>query len=135
MHHHSVLTKLFLMFWSDTTAALWAKEPLLPGVYRVTVELSDAQVLSCPDRQMMEIQVCTCDRGGRCSADKTQQTSSSVSVGMPAIALMFLGLAFMSCKSTPTNTHTHKNTGFCIRYRTLSTDFPLSETQSKTEDV
>ncbi|XP_076135362.1 uncharacterized protein LOC143117500 [Alosa pseudoharengus] len=81
----------------DTTAAFWAKEPLWPGMYRITVEVSDAQGSTCPDRQTMEVVVCTCDEGGGCGfkAAANKQTSSSVNVGMTTIGLMILGLALI----------------------------------------
>lgn len=117
----------------DTTATLMAKEPLSPGVYRITLEVSDAQGLTCPDAQTLEIQVCTCDKGGRCDSKKSQeeQTSSSVRVGMPAISLMLLGVGFLLCKSSPTaaidtssqDKKDKRNIGTCIRCRTQSADF------------
>lgn len=93
-----------LCIFSDTTAAFWAQETLWPGVYRITVEVFDAEGLSCPDKQTVEVQVCTCDEGGDCSLRAAQQTGSSWNVGLPAIALMFLALALILCKSRHTNT-------------------------------
>ncbi|XP_062411298.1 desmoglein-2.1-like [Sardina pilchardus] len=82
---------------NGTAVALHPMEPLWPGVYMITVEITDAQGLSCPDKQALELEVCTCTDGYGCSlrgyfgADGS--SSSSVIFGASAIGLLLAGLS------------------------------------------
>lgn len=96
-----IVTKLCFISLADTSAAFWAKEPLWPGMYRITVQVLDAQGTTCPDTQTVELLVCMCEEGGGgggCGLKAAQQTSSSFNVGTSAIGLMILGLALLLCK-------------------------------------
>lgn len=109
MAPYSILTKLCFISLADTSASFWAKEPLWPGMYHITVEVIDAQGTTCPDRQKVELLVCTCEEGGGggCGLKAAQQTSSSFNVGMSAIGLMILGLALLLCKYIHPHSYTH----------------------------
>uniref|UniRef100_A0A673NI35 Si:ch73-74h11.1 n=1 Tax=Sinocyclocheilus rhinocerous TaxID=307959 RepID=A0A673NI35_9TELE len=51
---------------NGTTVSFHALEALWPGMYKLTVKVSDAQGLACPDSQKFEVEVCTCEKKGSC---------------------------------------------------------------------
>uniref|UniRef100_A0AAY4CUL9 Cadherin domain-containing protein n=1 Tax=Denticeps clupeoides TaxID=299321 RepID=A0AAY4CUL9_9TELE len=79
---------------NDTTARFQALEHLWPGTYHLTVQVSDAQGLSCPDPQKFELQVCTCAAGEGCSL-RASQLGTSSTIGAPAISLLLAGLGLL----------------------------------------
>ncbi|XP_041912962.1 desmoglein-2 [Alosa sapidissima] len=102
--HFSIISEQTTGPWeteklNGTAVALHPVEPLWPGVYTITVEVTDAQGLSCPDKQTLELEVCTCTDGYGCSlrgyrgADGS--SPSSVSFGAPAIGVVLAGLAVL----------------------------------------
>ncbi|XP_031430705.1 desmoglein-2-like [Clupea harengus] len=83
----------------DASAALWAEDGLWPGLYEVTFEIRDKQGLACPDRQVLKLEVCTCQGGLTSCALKQEQMQSGVTsskksseLGGAAVGGMLLGL-------------------------------------------
>ncbi|KAG9348066.1 hypothetical protein JZ751_004091 [Albula glossodonta] len=77
----------------DTSAILRAHENLWPGPYEVTLEITDQQGHACPDRQVMKVEVCTCDKNQVCGTRGGSGGDSPGAVfGAPGIGLLFLGL-------------------------------------------
>ncbi|KAF7690207.1 hypothetical protein HF521_012011 [Silurus meridionalis] len=78
---------------SDTTAMLKPIEAPWPGPRQVTLEIFDQQKVSCPDKQVLKVNVCTCDKSGVC-ATKAGETKGS-KLGGAAIGLLLLGLLLL----------------------------------------
>ncbi|XP_076135361.1 desmoglein-2.1-like [Alosa pseudoharengus] len=102
--HFSIISEQTTGPWeteklNGTAVALHSVEPLWPGVYTITVEVTDAQGLSCPDKQTLELEVCTCTDGYGCSlrgyGGADGSSPSSVSFGAPAIGVVLAGLAVL----------------------------------------
>ncbi|KAG7515027.1 Desmoglein-2 Cadherin family member 5 HDGC [Solea senegalensis] len=77
---------------NETTAALHSQEALWPGTYELQVEVSDNQGLSCPDKEVFHVDVCTCGTAETCYR-KLQTPSSELAA--PAIGLMFLAMCLL----------------------------------------
>ncbi|XP_058495080.1 desmoglein-2.1-like [Solea solea] len=77
---------------NETTAALHSQEALWPGTYKLQVEVSDNQGLSCPDKEVFHVDVCTCGTAETCYR-KLQTPSSELAA--PAIGLMFLAMCLL----------------------------------------
>ncbi|XP_042272827.1 desmoglein-2-like [Thunnus maccoyii] len=95
---------------NDTSASLRALRPLWPGQYRVSLIIQDQQGLACPDPQLLELHVCTCEEGGTCRVAGTnaqqaflwESSSTFGGVGLGAmilglLTLLFLGLLLITC--------------------------------------
>lgn len=87
----------------DTSASLRALRPLWPGQYRVSLIIQDQQGLACPDPQLLELHVCTCEEGGTCRVAGTnaQQAflwESSSTFGGVGLGAMILGLLTLLCE-------------------------------------
>uniref|UniRef100_A0AAY5EYT6 Cadherin domain-containing protein n=1 Tax=Electrophorus electricus TaxID=8005 RepID=A0AAY5EYT6_ELEEL len=78
---------------NDTTAILRTQETLWPGPKEVTVQVHDQQGLSCPEPQVLKVDVCTCDISGHCSPD-VRKLKGSV-LGGAGISLILLGLLML----------------------------------------
>ncbi|XP_048107933.1 desmoglein-2-like [Alosa alosa] len=100
--HFSIISEQTTGPWeteklNGTAVALHSVEPLWPGVYTITVEVTDAQGLSCPDKQTLELEVCTCTDGYGCSlrgyVGADGSSLSSVSFGAPLFGVLLAGLS------------------------------------------
>ena len=81
---------------SDEAAALIPQESLWPGSYKVTMEIKDQQGLACPDKQVLQIEVCTCSEEGTCGHSRESEvaavkTDAKASFGEPGIGFLRLG--------------------------------------------
>ncbi|XP_015209349.2 desmoglein-2.1-like [Lepisosteus oculatus] len=77
---------------NGTTAILRAQDNVWPGSYEVTVEVKDQQGLSCPDKQVVKIDVCTCG-GDEKNCGRTEK--SGATFGSAGIGLLILGLLML----------------------------------------
>ncbi|XP_069047492.1 desmoglein-2.1-like isoform X3 [Lepisosteus oculatus] len=77
---------------NDTTAILRTHDNLWPGSYEVAVEVKDQQGLSCPDKQVVKIDVCTCNEQKTCEA--TRKTTGA-GLGFAAMGLLILGFLML----------------------------------------
>lgn len=59
--------------------------------------ISDSQGFSCPEKQVLQLTVCECLKGGGCAA---AQYDNYVGLGPAAIALMILALLLLLRKSS-----------------------------------
>lgn len=84
----------------DVSASLLAEDDLWPGVYQITMEIRDMQGLTCPDEQVLQLEVCTCSEGGVCGAKMAAAglRTSSATLGAPGIAFLILGFLCLICK-------------------------------------
>lgn len=64
-----------------------------PGPHQVTLEVRDQQGVSCPDKQVLKVDVCTCDKSATCSSITPQKKSSVL--GGAGIGLLLLGLLML----------------------------------------
>lgn len=75
-----------------------AQEALWRGIYELTVKISDAQGLSCPDSQKFEVEVCTCEKKGSCGPRLAAQRGFPLKIGAPAIGFFLSGAALLLCE-------------------------------------
>lgn len=78
---------------ADTTVVLKPLSPQWPGPYKVTLEVKDQQGLACPDQQVLNLDVCTCEKQGVCGARGVRDKGATL--GAAAIGLMLLGLLML----------------------------------------
>ncbi|KAJ8376834.1 hypothetical protein SKAU_G00074140 [Synaphobranchus kaupii] len=78
---------------NDTSAILRTHDSLWPGPYEVTMEVSDQQGNACPDRQVMTVEVCTCDENQNCG--QRGKSGTGAGFGGPGIGLLILGLLML----------------------------------------
>lgn len=74
------------------------QDTLWPGPHQVILEVRDQQGLSCPDRQVLKVDVCTCDKSATCGSILGQKKSSKL--GGAGIGLLLLGLLMLLRKHT-----------------------------------
>ncbi|XP_032078437.1 desmoglein-2 [Thamnophis elegans] len=67
-------------------------EDVTPGIYRIPLLIKDKQGFSCPDQQVLEVNVCDCKDGTGCQG---RIVNSSVFLGPAAVALMILALLLL----------------------------------------
>ncbi|KAJ8279866.1 hypothetical protein COCON_G00069320 [Conger conger] len=73
-----------------TSVILRTHDNLWPGAYKVALEVADQQGHSCPDKQVMEVQVCTCkDPSTPDCSDRAGSTGASF--GGAGVGLLILG--------------------------------------------
>lgn len=77
----------------ETTAVLRVHENLWPGPQEVTLEVRDQQGLSCPEPQVLKLDVCTCDKHGRCGLREAQKMGAGL--GGAGIGLLLLGVLLL----------------------------------------
>ncbi|KAG5849882.1 hypothetical protein ANANG_G00076400 [Anguilla anguilla] len=77
---------------NDTTVILRAHEALWPGPYAVSMEVADQQGQACPDKQVLTVDVCTCDEKNVCG---DREAGTGALFGGPAIGLLILGLLML----------------------------------------
>ncbi|XP_017544748.1 desmoglein-2-like [Pygocentrus nattereri] len=80
---------------SDEAAVLIPQESLWPGSYKVTMEIKDQQGLACPDKQVLQIEVCTCSEEGTCSHSRAVKTAATASFGALGIGFLLLGVLIL----------------------------------------
>ncbi|KAL7871869.1 hypothetical protein SRHO_G00068520 [Serrasalmus rhombeus] len=80
---------------SDEAAVLIPQESLWPGSYKVTMEIKDQQGLACPDKQVLQIEVCTCSDEGTCSHSRAVKTAATASFGALGIGFLLLGFLIL----------------------------------------
>lgn len=68
-----------------------------PGRSEIPFLISDSQGFSCPERQVLQLTVCECLRGGGCAE---AQYDNYVGLAPAAIALMILALLLLLRKSS-----------------------------------
>ncbi|XP_060773607.1 desmoglein-2.1-like [Neoarius graeffei] len=78
---------------NDTTAMLKPQDAPWPGPLQVTLEVRDQQGISCPDKQVLKVTVCTCDESATCGTIVAQGKSSEL--GSAGIGLLVLGLLML----------------------------------------
>ncbi|XP_015209375.2 desmoglein-2.1-like [Lepisosteus oculatus] len=78
---------------NDTTAILRAQDNLWPGSYEVAVEVKDQQGLSCPDKQVVKVDVCTCDKEQTACVSARKTTGAEL--GAAGFGLLILGFLMM----------------------------------------
>ncbi|KAF5900438.1 desmoglein-2-like, partial [Clarias magur] len=78
---------------NDTTAMLKPQDSPWPGPQKVTLEVRDQQGESCPEKQVLKLDVCTCDNSGTCAAIRSDLKSSVL--GSAGIGLLLLGLLML----------------------------------------
>lgn len=83
------------LLFVGTTVSFHAHEDLWRGIYTLTVKISDAQGLSCPDSQKFEVEVCTCEKTGSCGPRLAAQRGFPFKIGAPAIGLILSGAALL----------------------------------------
>lgn len=65
------------------------EDPLWPGPRQVTLEIKDQQGLMCPEKQVLKLDVCTCDKSAMCATTVGPKKSSKL--GGAGIGLLLLG--------------------------------------------
>ncbi|TSK58112.1 Desmoglein-2 [Bagarius yarrelli] len=78
-----------------TTAMLKPLDTLWPGPRQVTLEIQDQQGLSCPDKQVLKLDVCTCDKSGACVVAADALSRKSSKLGSAGIGLLILGFLML----------------------------------------
>lgn len=79
----------------DLQAKLVALSPLWPGSYEVAVQVWDQQGLSCPEPQVLEVQVCLCEGGEHCGPGRVLEQRAAQkdsAVGAGGLGAIMLGL-------------------------------------------
>ncbi|KAM9849232.1 uncharacterized protein ACBR49_008487 [Aulostomus maculatus] len=80
---------------NGTTAALKSREALWPGSYKLQVEVSDAQGLSCPANEIFTVDVCTCEEQRDCGIRTARVGTTSTEISTSAIALLLMGMCLL----------------------------------------
>lgn len=57
----------------------------------MTLEIQDQQGVSCPDKQVLKVDVCTCDKSATCASSARKGSK----LGSAGIGLLFLGLLLL----------------------------------------
>ncbi|XP_066575693.1 desmoglein-2.1 [Amia ocellicauda] len=79
---------------NGTTAILRSKTRLWPGSYQVTINVQDQQGLACPDHQVVQVDICTCNEVKTPCRDRLPKKTSTF--GPAGIALLILGFVILS---------------------------------------
>uniref|UniRef100_A0A8C3SMF4 Desmoglein 2 n=1 Tax=Chelydra serpentina TaxID=8475 RepID=A0A8C3SMF4_CHESE len=75
-----------------TTMQLLLPQDVKPGTNQVQMLVKDMQGLSCAEKQILTLTVCTCVKGGSC---QDRLINSSVGLGAGAIALIILAILLL----------------------------------------
>ena len=92
------MTALCPLLSPETTAALHSREMVWTGAYKLQVEVSDAQGLSCPANEIFTVEVCQCVDTDDCSSKPTDLKPTSTEFGAPAIGLLLMGMCLLLCE-------------------------------------
>ncbi|XP_051730034.1 desmoglein-2-like [Ctenopharyngodon idella] len=76
---------------NDVSASLFIEGDLWPGFYQITMEIRDMQGLTCPDEQVLHLEVCTCSEGVVCGAKMAAVHTASATLGAAGISFLILG--------------------------------------------
>ncbi|XP_026526161.1 desmoglein-2 [Notechis scutatus] len=76
----------------DGSRAQLILQDVTPDTYRIPILIKDNQGLSCPDQQVLEVDVCDCKDGTGC---QSRIISSSLFLGPSAVALMILAFLLL----------------------------------------
>uniref|UniRef100_A0A8C3YMR9 Desmoglein 3 n=1 Tax=Catagonus wagneri TaxID=51154 RepID=A0A8C3YMR9_9CETA len=86
----------------DTSALLRAPQPISPGVYRISLVVTDSQGRRCETPESLTLEVCQCDSRNTCAAlvptpnpGTGDKERSSWRLGPAAIGLLLLGLLML----------------------------------------
>ncbi|KAG8442105.1 hypothetical protein GDO86_011051 [Hymenochirus boettgeri] len=78
-------------FWklgaNNGTSVQLLPQNIWPGSHKVHIEVKDNQGVSCPEKQILSLFICTCAEGAGCIE---RQTNNTVGLGAGAIGLMIL---------------------------------------------
>lgn len=97
------------------------QEALWPGIYELTIKISDAQGLACPDNQKLEVEVCSCEKKNSCGPRLAAQRSVPLKIGKPALGLFLGGAALLLRELSNLTKHLNK-----LPYCVYHTDFAFS---------
>ncbi|KAJ8279868.1 hypothetical protein COCON_G00069340, partial [Conger conger] len=77
---------------------LTSQESLWPGTFEITLEIKDKQGMACSEKQVLQLDACTCLEGGICGARTLLlQTAASPKLAGLGVAVLLLGfLALMA---------------------------------------
>lgn len=96
---------MICLFPTDTSALLRAPQQISPGVYRISLVVTDSQGRRCETPESLTLEVCQCDSRDTCGTPvptKTPSTEngkrSSWRLGPAAIGLLLLGLLMLLCE-------------------------------------
>ena len=87
-----------------TSALLTAPQPVSPGVYRISVMVTDSEGRRCEEPESLTLEVCQCDYRDIClNVYPTSITNPIIGersgrMGAAAIGLLFLGLLLLLCE-------------------------------------
>lgn len=87
-----------------TSALLTAPQPVSPGVYRISVMVTDSEGRRCEEPESLTLEVCQCDYRDICpnvyptSIPNPIIGERSGRMGAAAIGLLFLGLLLLLCE-------------------------------------
>lgn len=88
----------------DDSVSLLAEDGLWPGHYEVTFEIRDKQGVACPDKQVLEMEVCTCEKGVTSCSRRQQQLQEgapirkSSQLGGAAVGALLFGFLALLCE-------------------------------------
>ncbi|KAL4630981.1 desmoglein-2-like, partial [Arapaima gigas] len=79
--------------YNDTSVVLKKHSGVWPGLYKLTLEIKDQQGVACPDKQVLQLDVCTCTEEGSCTLRGAQ--ASSAKMGFLGIGAVLPGLLLL----------------------------------------
>lgn len=92
----------FGCFPSDTSATLTTLQPVYPGVYRISLVVTDDKGTWCKIPEDFTLEVCLCDNNNICKTSPPTTTREPIEkpgrLGPAAIGLLFLGLLLLLCE-------------------------------------
>ena len=85
---------------ADTSATLTPSESIWPGRYTVGLMIRDKQGMSCPDTQLLDLNVCSCIEEKICVGGSAaiRAKPSSFKFGLSGIMVLFLGVLLLLCE-------------------------------------
>ena len=85
-----------------TSALLTAPQPVSPGVYRISVVVTDSEGRRCETPESLTLEVCQCDYRDICRSAPPTSSPHTIRegsrMGAAAIGLLFLGLLLLLCE-------------------------------------
>ena len=87
-----------------TSALLTAPQPVSPGVYRISIVVTDSEGRRCEAPESLTLEVCQCDYRDICQRPHPPTTTNPIigegsgRMGAAAIGLLFLGLLLLLCE-------------------------------------
>lgn len=120
-----------------TSARLTAPQPVSPGVYRISVVVTDSEGRRCEAPESLTLEVCECDYRDVCQSvyptnvPDTRIGERSGRMGAAAIGLLFLGLLLLLCEYPRALSGRHRDGGMWVDKASLQ----LFQRQSSRGDV